>query len=89
MGWACGNQWFGLGPAAGKTACHARGARGRGAALADFRRGLIRGCFYDFHTLPPERDRLLVTLGWAYGMGELHQRLYREEAGKLNDVSST
>jgi DNA-binding NtrC family response regulator len=46
---------------------------------------LVRTCFYDYHTLPPDPDRLLVTLGRAYGMAELHQRLYREHDGKLNE----
>jgi DNA-binding NtrC family response regulator len=46
---------------------------------------LVRTCFYDYHTLPPDPDRLLVTLGRAYGMAELHQRLYRAQDGKLNE----
>ena len=27
--------------------------------------------FYDYHTTPPDRERLLVTLGHAYGMAQL------------------
>jgi DNA-binding NtrC family response regulator len=48
-------------------------------------RELVTGCFYDFHTLPPDLDRLLVTLGRAYGMAELHHRFYREQDGKLSE----
>jgi DNA-binding NtrC family response regulator len=32
---------------------------------------VIRDYFYDFHTLPADPARLLVTLGHAYGMAEL------------------
>lgn len=35
---------------------------------------LIRGSFYDFHTLPVDPMRLLVTLGHAYGKAALNGR---------------
>ncbi|KAB7624396.1 sigma-54 dependent transcriptional regulator [Alkalilimnicola sp. S0819] len=34
-------------------------------------RRLIQSCFFDFHTLPADLDRLEVTLGHAYGMASL------------------
>jgi len=37
-------------------------------------------CCYDFHTAPVDVERLLVTLGHAYGKAEMmHQLRYREE----------
>ncbi len=32
---------------------------------------IIRESFYDYHTLPPDSERLLVTLGHAYGMASM------------------
>lgn len=39
---------------------------------------IITTYFYDFHTLPVDTERLLVTLGHAYGMAEL-TRSYSEQ----------
>lgn len=33
---------------------------------------LVKTRFYDYHTLPVDPNRLLSTLGHAYGMGQLH-----------------
>ncbi len=32
---------------------------------------VVSECFHDFHTLPPAPDRLLATLGHAYGMASM------------------
>ncbi len=36
-------------------------------------RRLIRSACYDFHTLPPDPERLAATLGHAHGMAVLHR----------------
>lgn len=42
-----------------------------GSLRCDTLRALIGDCFYDYHTLPVDRSRLLTTLGHALGMAEL------------------
>lgn len=45
---------------------------------------LIRNYFFDFHTLPVDVPRLLVTLGHAYGIANLQRESYELRSGKLN-----
>jgi DNA-binding NtrC family response regulator len=40
---------------------------------------VISDAFYDFHTLPAMTERLLVTLGHAYGMAEIKRKVAVEE----------
>lgn len=40
-----------------------------------FTQRLIPGCLYDYHTLPVDTERLLGTLGHAFGMAEANRRL--------------
>jgi DNA-binding NtrC family response regulator len=40
-----------------------------------FTQRLIPGCLYDYHTLPVDTERLLGTLGHAFGMAEASRRL--------------
>lgn len=40
--------------------------------------GLIRDSFYDYHTLPADCDRLLMTMGHAYGMAAFKQEVRQE-----------
>lgn len=42
---------------------------------------VISDAFYDFHTLPAMPEKLLVTLGHAYGMAEIKSRVAVEESG--------
>lgn len=42
---------------------------------------LIGECFYDYHTLPVDRDRLLATLGHAHGMASLKRKSTDSFAG--------
>ena len=42
-----------------------------------FSQRLIPGCLYDYHTLPADTERLLGTLGHAFGMAEASRRLRR------------
>jgi DNA-binding NtrC family response regulator len=53
----------------------------QGAAVCD----LIRERFYDFHTLPADPERLLVTLGRAYGMAELSRMAARDRDVALEE----
>ena len=43
-------------------------------------RRLIWNNFYDYHTLPPDTERLLVTLGHAHGMAMVAQNLHEPPA---------
>ncbi len=45
----------------------------------------IAGCFYDFHTLPVDTKRLMVTLGRAYGMAELMRGLSSKRAASASE----
>lgn len=45
-------------------------------------RRVVAEWFYDFHTLPIERGRLLVTLGHAHGMGELSATAAQSASGR-------
>ena len=59
----------------------------QGTAVCD----LIRERFYDFHTLPADPERLLVTLGRAYGMAELSRMAtrYRDDALEEREMIGT
>lgn len=50
---------------------------------------LIRQGFYDVHTLPANIDRLLVTLGRAYGMATLHQSAIVSPVGEVFNYGIT
>lgn len=52
---------------------------------------LITGSFYDYHTLPVDPQRLLVTLGHAYGKAQLTKRLdsYGQSSGKYQMVGES
>ena len=41
---------------------------------------VIANYFYDYHTLPVDIDRLLVTLGHAYGMAEIARSHFEQQA---------
>jgi len=40
---------------------------------------LIAEHFYDYHTLPTDLNRLLITLGHAYGMADVRKRVFRQQ----------
>lgn len=44
---------------------------------------LVKDHFYDFHTLPIDWERLRVTLGRAYGMGQLCETQLRAENARI------
>ena len=37
---------------------------------------LISQSFFDYHTLPVDKDRLLTTIGHAYGMAEINRNIF-------------
>ncbi len=46
---------------------------------------LIREFFFDYHTLPPDIDRLLFSLGHAYGMANLLNSVQRREDDNFSE----
>jgi DNA-binding NtrC family response regulator len=46
---------------------------------------LIRDSFYDYHTLPADSDRLLVTLGHAYGMAAIRKKALNHLDGQFEE----
>jgi len=47
--------------------------------------GLIKHRFYDFHTLPVDIERLIITLGHAYGIAQLKCGISPRETGEDNE----
>jgi DNA-binding NtrC family response regulator len=49
--------------------------------------------FYDYHTIPPDRERLLVILGHAYGMAQMRDAAFAnrtvEELGEFEMVGAS
>ncbi len=46
---------------------------------------LITRYFFDYHTLPPDPERLLITLGHACGMARMYRRLLVEPAPLIQE----
>lgn len=57
------------------------------SALIDHRvtRDLIANHFYDYHTLPPDTERLLHTLGHAWGKAEIARSNRSPTIGEVDD----